>query len=232
MAARACPARDGLCVPGDGRGPAAGITLAGSDSNTHRGTPLNNRKLTVLSAAIGLAMSASAMGGTLSEAQYKTAAQIISARHTSDEATCQALAGNTKDVCMAEANGRESVAKAELEATYESSNKHRYDVSMAKASAAHAIANEKCDDLAGNAQDVCRKEAQSTEIAAKAEAERVQKNADSTANARDATSDADKKAATEKRDAAYAVAKEKCDSLAASAQATCIQEAKALHGQS
>jgi len=76
---------------------------------------------------------------------------------------------------MAEANGRESVAKAELEATYESSNKHRYDVSMAKASAAYAIANEKCDDLAGNAQDVCRKEAQSTEIAAKAEAERVRR---------------------------------------------------------
>lgn len=193
---------------------------------------MNTRKLTVLSAAIGLAMSAGAMGGTLSEAQYKSAAQVISARHASDEASCQALAGNTKDVCLAEANGRESVAKAELEATHESSNQHRYDVSMAKAGAAYAIANEKCDEFAGNAQDVCRTEAQSTEVAAKAEAERVQTTADANATARDATSDADKKAATETRDAAYAVAKEKCDSLAAAAQATCIQEAKARHGQS
>jgi hypothetical protein len=30
---------------------------------------------------------------------------------------------------------------------------------LAKADAAYAIANERCDDLAGNAQDVCRKEA-------------------------------------------------------------------------
>lgn len=193
---------------------------------------MNKRNLTALSAAIGLVMSASAMGGTLSEAQYRTAAQGISARHASDAATCLTMAGNTKDVCMAEANGRESVAKAELEATYDDSSKHRYDASMARASAAHAIAKEKCDDLAGNAQDVCRKEAQSAEVAAKAEAERVQKTADANATARDATSDADRTATAEKRDAAYAVAKEKCDSLAAEAQATCIQEAKARHGQS
>ena len=193
---------------------------------------MNKRKLTALSAAIGLVMSASAVGGTISEAQYRTAAQGISARHATDEAACQAMAGNTKDVCMTEANGRESVAKAELEATYVNSSEHRYDVSMAKASAAYAIANEKCDDLAGNTQDVCRKEAQSVEVAAKAEAERVHKTADASATVRDATSDADKKAATEKREAAYAVAKEKCDSLAADAQAKCIQEAKALHGQS
>src|SRR5512137_2902222 len=130
-------------------------------------------------------MSASAMGGTMSEAQYKAAGETIAAKHRSDEAACEAMAGNTKDVCMAEANGRENVAKAEREASYDGSSKHRYDVSMAKASAAYSVANEKCDDLAGNAQDVCRKEAKGTEVNAKAEAERVHKTADVNATAHD-----------------------------------------------
>jgi hypothetical protein len=193
---------------------------------------VNKRKLAAISAAIGLAMSAGAMGAAISEAQYKTTGESISARHQSDEAACLAMAGNTKDVCTAEANGRESVAKAELELSFVDSDKHRYDVAMAKANAAYAIANEKCDDVAGNAQDVCRKQAQSAEVAAKADAERIQKTADANATADVATTEAGTKAATEKRDAAYAVAKEKCDSLAVDAKATCIQEAKALHGQS
>ena len=64
---------------------------------------MNKLKITALATAIGLAMSASAMGAGISEAQFKSAGQGISARHTADQATCEALAGNRKDVCMAEA---------------------------------------------------------------------------------------------------------------------------------
>ena len=193
---------------------------------------MNKLKLTALSAAIALAMSASAMGDGISEAQYRSAGQSISARHISDQTTCEALAGNRKDVCNAEAIGRANVAKAELELSYGDSDKHRYDVRIAKADAAYTIANEKCDDLAGNAQDVCRKEAQSAQVAAKAEAERAQTTAAANATASEATTAADKQAAMEKRNAAYAVAKEKCDSLANDAKVTCILEAKARYGQS
>ena len=193
---------------------------------------MNKLKITALAAAIGLATSASATGAGISEAQYKSAGQSISARHTADQTACDEMAGNAKDVCTAEANGRESVAKAELELSYGDSSKHRDDVRIAKANAAYAIANEKCDDLAGNAQDVCRKQAQGAQVAAKADAERIQTTADANATANDAATEARNKAATEKRDAAYAVAKAKCDSLATDARATCIKEAKALHGQS
>jgi hypothetical protein len=193
---------------------------------------MNKLKLTALSAAIGLALSASAMGAGISEAQYKSAGQSISARHTADQTTCEALAGNRKDVCNAEADGRENVAKAELELSYGDSGQHRSDVRIAKADAAYTIANEKCDDLAGNAQDVCRKEAQSAQSAAKAEAERARKTTDANATASEATTAGDKQAAMEKRNAAYAVAKEKCDSLADDAKATCIQEAKTRYGHS
>ena len=193
---------------------------------------MNKHTITAISAAIALAMSASAMGGTTSDAQFKTAQESISARHGSDQAACKSMAGNAKDVCMAEANGRESVAKAKLEATRGNSEQHRQDVRIAEANAAFAIANEKCDDLAGNAQDVCRKEAKSAAVAAKSDAERVRTTAAANTIASDASSEAGKTAATEKRDAAYAVAKEKCGSLADDAKATCIKEAKVRHGQS
>jgi hypothetical protein len=193
---------------------------------------LNRYKLTVLAAAISFAMSASAVGGTLSEAQYRTGKDDVSARHRSDQAACEKLAGNTKDVCGTEANGRETVARAELEVAYAPSAEHRYDLGIARANAAYAIANEKCDEFAGNAQDVCRKEAKSAEVAAKADAELTQQTVDANVTAIDANAAAADKAATEKRDAAYAVAKEKCDALADAAQATCIAEARKVHGQS
>ena len=193
---------------------------------------MNKHKLTVLSAAIGLVMSASAMGGTLSESQYQTGKDDIATRHKSDQAACEAMAGNAKDVCAAETDGRESIARAELEAAYAPSPTHRYDVRIAQANASYAIANEKCDEFAGNVQDVCRKEAKSAEVAARADAELMQKTGAANASASDENAAAARKAAMEKRDAAYAVAKEKCDSLADDAQASCIAEARKLHGQS
>lgn len=172
------------------------------------------------------------MGGALSESQYQTGKDDISTRHRSDQAACEKLAGNAKDVCGAEANGRETVARAGLEVAYAPSTEHRYDLSIAEANAAYAIANEKCDAFAGNVQDVCRKEAKSAEVAAKADAELTQKTVDANVIAKDASAAAADKAAIEKRDAAYAVAKEKCDSLADGAQASCIAEARKVHGQS
>ena len=43
-------------------------------------------------------------------------------------------------------------------------------MSIAKAEAEYAVAKERCDDQAGNAKDVCVKEAKSAQTAAKANA--------------------------------------------------------------
>jgi hypothetical protein len=75
---------------------------------------------------------------------------------------------NAKDICMAEAKGREKVAIADLDVTYKPSAKARYEARVARADAQYAVAKEKCDDLAGNAKDVCRKEADSVHTAGKA----------------------------------------------------------------
>ena len=209
----------------------------------HKGKQMNKFNLTALAAALCLTASAGAFGAVMSKAEYKSAGQDIAGRYASDQAACKATTGNAKDICSEEAKGREKIAKAELEANYQPSDKHRYDLRIAKADAAYAVAKEKCDDLAGNAKDVCRKEAKSAYVTAKADAKLAdktavanaaarEKTADAKATARDKTADAQKDAATEKRDAAYAVAKEKCDAFAGDAKAGCLKDAKARYGQS
>lgn len=204
---------------------------------------MNKFNLTALSAAFCLAMSTGAIGGTMSKTDYKAAKEDLSAKYKSEAAACTAMTGNVKDICIQEAKGHEKVAKAELEANDSPSAKHRYDVKLAKADAAYAVAKEKCDDASGNAKDVCRKEAKAAYVAAKADAKVADKTADANATAREKTTDANttaraktaevrKDAATDKRDAEYAVAKEKCDALAGDAKASCVKEAKTRYGQS
>jgi hypothetical protein len=204
---------------------------------------MNSYAVTALSAAFCLAISTSAIGGSISKAEYKAAKEDVSAKYQADKAACTAMTGNAKDICIEEAKGREKVAKAELEANYSTTSKHRRDVRMTKANAAYAVAKEKCDDFSANAKDVCLKEAKAAYVAAKADAKVAEKTSDANttarekseeakATARETTTEARKDAATEKRDAAYAVAKEKCDALADDAKTKCIKEAKARYDQS
>lgn len=203
---------------------------------------MKNFNLTILSAALFLAMSSGAMAATMSKAEYKEAKDALSATYKTEQAACKALKGNAKDICVEEAKGREKVGKAELEANFSPSDKHQYDVRMAKAEAAYAVAKEKCDDLAGNAQDVCRKEAKAEFVTAKANAKVAETKADANATAREKSGDANetarkstaearKDASADKREAEYAVAKEKCEAYRGDAKTTCVNEAKARFGQ-
>ena len=54
--------------------------------------------------------------------------------------------------------------------SYKPSNETRHAVSIAKAEADYSVAKEKCDDKAGNAKEVCIKEAKAAEARAKADA--------------------------------------------------------------
>ena len=157
--------------------------------------------------------------------------------------SCDSLSANAKDVCMVEANGKETVAKAELEARYKPTEKTRYEARVAKARADYSVAKEKCDDKAGNAKDVCAKEAKAVETRAKADAKAQMKTSQANKAAKETSSearrkadengaDARKDAAADKRDADYAVAKEKCDVYAGGAKDYCVNQAKARFGKS
>jgi hypothetical protein len=204
---------------------------------------MNKFNITAIAVAIGLAFSAGAMAQSMSKDEYKVHKDSIVAQYDSAKAGCDSFAGNAKDICMAEAKGKEKVAKAELEARNKPTQTTRYQARVARAEADFAVATEKCDDQAGNMKDVCVKEAKAAETAAKANAKAQMKTADANEIADEKSSDARAKAnkksadaredaAADKRDADYAVAKEKCDAFASDAKNQCIASAKARYGKS
>jgi hypothetical protein len=182
-----------------------------------------------LALATGLAFSTGAMAQAvskseqMSKSEYTMHKDAIKADLKTAKTGCDALTANAKDICIAKAEGSEKVAAAELEARYKPTEKSRTNVGVAKAEAAYKLAKEQCDDKAGNAKDVCIKEAKAAQTAAKA---------DANMKAKEVSTDARKDAADVKRDADYAVAKEKCDRFSGNAKDSCMTEAKARFGQS
>lgn len=185
-----------------------------------------------LAAGLCFALSTGAGAQSMSTEQYKSHKDGIAAQLKADRQACSALAGNAKDICQAEAGGRERVAKAELEAIFKPSQQATYNVRVAIAKADHDIALERCDDSAGNVKDVCVKEAKAAEVAAKSRAKSRMTTANANAVANEKSADARKEASSAMRDADYAVAKEKCLSFAGDARNSCLNDAKARFGKS
>ena len=123
------------------------------------------------------------------------------------------------------------VAKADAEAAYKGTPKAREDARIARAEATHGVAKERCDDLAGNAKDVCVKEADAALVKAKADAKVDRVAADTQQDSMAKQAEARQQAAQDKRDADYKVAIEKCDALSGSAKSTCISDTKLRFGK-
>lgn len=202
---------------------------------------MNKLNISAIALAISLSFSASAMAEGMAKSEYMTAQDKIAADYKAEKSACSSMSGNAGDICVAEAKGKEKIARADLEDTYKPSTKNRYNARVAKAEVNYAVANERCDDLSGNAKDICVKEAKAAEINAKADAKAQMKTTDavSTANEKsaDARTTANEKSAsarkdanTDKRDAQYSVAKEKCDTFAGSAKDHCLDQAKVSYG--
>jgi hypothetical protein len=208
----------------------------------HKGTVVNTLNINVIALAVSLAFSAGAMAQSLSKNDYKAGQDKITAENKLAKAGCASLSGNPKDICVAEAKGKERVAVAELEARYKPTSKSHYQARVAKAEADYAVAKERCDDMAGNAKDVCVKEAKAAETAAKADAKAQMETADANATANEKTdqahskaneqsADARKDAAAAKLDAEYKAAKEKCDTYAGDTKDRCQDQAKTRFGK-
>ena len=176
-----------------------------------------------LLAAAGIAFAGAANAAdskTMSRGAYKADKDKIEAQYKADKERCGSMSGNAKDVCQAEAKGKEKVAKAELEANYKNTDKARIDARMAKADADYDVAKEKCDDLSGNAKDVCVADAKAQHEKSKAMATEQRKVSEARSDAR-----------ADSRDAEYKAAKERCDTYAGDAKDRCVADAKARYGK-
>jgi hypothetical protein len=76
-----------------------------------------------------------------------------------DRERCNAMEGNAKDICQAEAKGKERVAKAQLDAKHDNTPRNQRKAAEAKINAEYDVAKERCDDQKGDAKDQCEKQA-------------------------------------------------------------------------
>ena len=167
-------------------------------------------------------------------AEHTAAKERISADYKMHKAKCSAMRANAKDICMKEAKGAENVAKAELEAQYRPSDKASYQARVAHADANYGVAKEKCDDLAGNAKDVCKKDAKADHVHAVENAKVAKvlaQPATSAAEKGAAVAEVRKDAAAEKREADYKAAKERCDAMVGDLKSKCVDDAKRMYAQ-
>jgi hypothetical protein len=174
--------------------------------------------LTLITAAMFAVTAANAE--TMTKASYKSTKERISADAKTDKAACSSMAGNAKDICVQEAKAKDKVALAELEFAYTGKAADRTKIQVVKADTAYAVAKERCDDLTGNAKDVCVKEAKAVQTKAQADAKLGKEIG---AARKDATAD--------KLDADYKVAIEKCGALAGDAKTRCVDSAKQSFGK-
>jgi len=168
----------------------------------------------------------------MSKDAYDAAVKSAETQYKMDKDACSSRSGNAKDICLAEASGREKIAKADAEAGYKSTPKAREDSRVARAEATYNVAKQKCNELSGNSKDVCVKEANATMVKAKADAKVEQVAADTKEDSAMKQADARRQAAEQKRDADYKVAIEKCDALTGAAKSTCVSDAKLRYGKS
>jgi hypothetical protein len=191
----------------------------------------SNLTMAILAAA-GLCLAGGSGAQPMSKDAHDNAIKNAESQYKTDKAACDGMSGNAKDICVEEAKGKEKVAKADAEAAYKNTPKAREEARVARADAAYSVAKERCDDMTGNAKDVCVKEAKAAHVRATADANVDRVAADTSKAAATKTADAKKDAAEDKRDADYKVAAEKCDALSGAAKDTCIKDAKARYGKS
>jgi hypothetical protein len=191
-----------------------------------------------VAAGLGFAGSGSAQMNSpkntstpISKEAYTQAKKDADAQYKVDKDACSSLSGNAKDICVAEAKGKDKVTKADAEAAYANTPKARENARVAHAQAIYHVAIEKCDDLAGNRKDVCVKEAKAELVKGKANAKVDRVAADTSHEGATKQAEARKDANADKRDAEYRVAIEKCDVLAGPAKDACVSNAKAQYGK-
>ncbi|MES2911229.1 MAG: hypothetical protein V4718_07575 [Pseudomonadota bacterium] len=185
-------------------------------------------KLLMLTVALSCTLAGNAMA--LTKDEYKSGKDRISADYKVNKQKCDGLKSNARDICESEAKGIEKVAKAELESQYKPTPRNMEKVGFAKADAAYDTAKEKCDDMAGNAKDVCVKDAKAAQVKAKEDAKVAKASADVNKAKSEKVADASQDANKAKNEADYKAARERCDALAGAPKDSCVNDAKAKFG--
>jgi hypothetical protein len=112
----------------------------------------------------------------MTQAAYAGEKQKIAADFQADRKTCAGVKASVRDVCDAQAKGKQDAALAELEARYQPSAERELKAKTVTADANYAVAKAKCAALEGKAKDRCGTQAKLAREAAirQAKVEKVQ----------------------------------------------------------
>lgn len=159
-------------------------------------------------------------GSLVTPTEYRAGKDKIDADYKADKAACKPLKGNAQDVCEAEAKAKEKNARAALEYAHTGRPADERKVNETRIDGAYDVAKERCDDLAGNAKDVCVREAKTVHEKGMADLKMARQ-----------VGDASQDASTAKREADLKLAREQCDSFSGQAKDTCLRNAETRFGK-
>ena len=127
----------------------------------------------LLACAGGYAQAAGEANARLTRDQASAEHDRVEATYKADKEACKKMDGNAKDVCEAEAKGKEQVANAEIDYKRSGTERDRMKIAETRAKADYAIAKERCEDRPRAEQSLCKKEAKAAEKAAIANAKKA-----------------------------------------------------------
>lgn len=151
---------------------------------------------------------------------YQQARDAAATSYKIARVQCDAVAGNPKDVCVADAKAARVHAEEEARARYEDTLQAYTRARMKIAAANYDRDKARCAGMAGNERDVCKEQSRAVLVAAQADAKADRKTIEARNEARD-----------DKMTAAYRVARERCDAFAGAAKDQCVATAKMEFGK-
>jgi len=146
---------------------------------------MNNFKLGGLALAVSLALGSGAMAQSMSAGDYRTAQDRIESNYDAASRACESMTGTRQAICSAEAQGKQTVELAKLEAEYRPSETTRQQATMAQVEADYAVAVKRCDEQSGASKSACLNTAQSAQTDARADAGSQLRSADRSAGTAD-----------------------------------------------
>jgi hypothetical protein len=102
----------------------------------------------------------------LTKEGYEKAKAAIQAQHAADRKACERVKAETKDLCQAQAEGRQKAERAALEARYQRTPEASLEARNVTADANYEVAREKCELMKRKLRKKCLQEAKAAREAA------------------------------------------------------------------
>jgi hypothetical protein len=174
--------------------------------------------LTRIAAAALLActIAPAAWAEPLAPADLHAAKERAEDVYKAEKAACKSASRNARDICQAQAKGKERVTLAEIEYRQTGKPADAVKVSQARADGEFEVAKERCDEFAGQPKSLCLTQANAAHTKAEADAKLATTVGEAQTEARQEKMAADRK-----------VAVEKCETLAGDSKGVCLMDVKA-----